>query len=401
MPTRSPWQHPARLDAEVAIVGGGVTGLATAHAIEQLQPGTRVVVLEADRLAFGASGRNAGFLLLGTHADYASAVEAYGHARARAIWAFTHDAYRAVADLAGRADIGFRATGSVLAAGSLAEARRLRASRDVLARDGIASEWVEAAEPFGVSGFDGALFVPDGGVVDPVRLVHALGRESRAQVVTGWRCQHIEPEGGRVRLGSALGTVTADRVLVATNAWLPDLVPETRGAVRPVRAQMLMTAPCPPALSAPVYSHDGYFYVRQRADGRVLLGGARHLHRDAEVGLVDATTPELQADLEAYLAQHVPSLAGARVERRWSGPMGFSPDGLPRLGAVAGVPGAWWAGGFTGHGMGYGLRFGRLAARRLLGLSDPAADLFGALGESALAETRTEPTPAFHRPLTL
>ena len=139
---------------------------------------------------------------------------------------------------------------------------------------------------------------------------------------------------------------------------------------------MLATAPAPPCVPTPVYSHDGFFYVRQRADGRVLVGGARHLHEADEVGYADATTPALQADLEGYLRTHVPALGPVAVERRWSGTMGFSPDGLPALGAVPGVPEALFAVGFTGHGMGYGLRFGDLIARTLLGQVDPAADLF-------------------------
>ena len=189
----------------------------------------------------------------------------------------------------------------------------------------------------------------------------------------------IEGDGGRVRLAlEGGGEVVAGRAMLAVNAWLPRLVATLAEKVRPVRAQMLATAPLPVRLSVPVYSHAGYFYLRQRTDGRVLLGGARHLHRDAEVGYADATTDALQQSLGAYLAEHFPAFADAPVERRWSGTMGFSPDGLPRLGAVPGVPGAWWAAGFTGHGMGYALRFGELAARTLTGDSDPASDLFAA-----------------------
>ena len=66
------------------------------------------------------------------------------------------------------------------------------------------------------------------------------------------------------------------------------------------------------------------------------------------------------------------------VERRWSGIMGFSPDGLPVAGQLPGVPRAHFACGFTGHGMGYGLRFGYLVARLALGETDVAADLFAA-----------------------
>jgi len=116
MATASLWQRPPSLSSDVVIVGAGVIGAATAWALHLLAPGLRVTILEAERPAFGASGRNAGFLLLGTSSDYASAVDAYGRDRARRIWAFTHEAYDAAAAIGARHDVGFRPTGSVLAA---------------------------------------------------------------------------------------------------------------------------------------------------------------------------------------------------------------------------------------------------------------------------------------------
>ena len=378
MATASIWQRPLALEADVAIVGGGVTGAATAQALRELRPDARLVVVEAERLAHGASGRNAGFLLLGTHADYASAVATHGRARARRLWGFTADAFRRAAEIAERHRVGFHACGSVLAAATNAEAERLRQSHVLLAEDGVASHWVspDALGALGLADYHGALVVSEGGALDPVRWVRALIADSRAHVLEGWPVETVEPDGGRVRLGSGDSCVVAGRVLIAINAWTPALVAEA--PVRPVRAQMLATEPVPPILPRPVYSHEGYYYVRQRPDGRIVMGGARHLFRDQEVGLVDETTAPLQAALETALARHVPAAGGARIERRWSGPMGFSPDGLPRLAAVPGVPGAWWAGGFTGHGMGYAARFGMLAARRLLDLPDPDDDLFDA-----------------------
>jgi glycine/D-amino acid oxidase-like deaminating enzyme len=380
--TVSLWQRPSRVEADVAIVGGGVIGTATAWALRRLAPDLRVVILEAERLAHGASGRNAGFLLLGTASDYASAVDRYGRDAARRLWAFTAEAFRLAAEVGEAEDVGFAHTGSVLATSSDAESERLRRSHALLAEDGVQTAFLEGDEAdrqIGGTGFRSALVVPEGGALDPARLVRALARLSDAEVLATWRGTYVETDGDRVRLGAeGGGEAVADRVLIATNAYLPQLLPALADVVRPVRAQMLATAPAPPTLAAPVYSHEGYFYVRQRADGRVLLGGARHLHRDAEVGYADATTGALQASLAGYLAAHFPSLADVPVERRWSGTMGFSPDGLPVLGAVPDVPGAQFAAGFTGHGMGYALRFGVLAARALLGESDDALDLFHA-----------------------
>ena len=157
-----------------------------------------------------------------------------------------------------------------------------------------------------------------------------------------------------------------------SNAYSPRLVASLAAYVRPVRAQMLALSPVlPRRIAIPVYAHDGYVYLRQRPDGRIVLGGARHRHVEEEVGYEDATTEALQRDLDAFLRRHVPAAAGAAVEHRWSGTMGFSPDGLPVVTAVAGVPGAVAALGFTGHGMAYGLNVGRHLAAWAVTAADP------------------------------
>ena len=379
MATASVWQRPPDAHADVAVVGGGVIGAATAFWLGRLAPDLRVVLLEARRLAYGASGRNAGFLLLGTASDYASAVDAHGRDHARRIWRFTSESLRHVVEDVDDGTLGLERRGSVIAAGSESEADRLRRSRTLLAEDGVESRWLSAdgaEREAGVRAMHGALVVPEGGAVDPLRLVRRLAASSGADVWEGAAVSGLEAEGGRVRLDLGPGTLWADRVVLAVGPRLPELVPSLRAAVRPVRAQMLATAPMPRRLLRPVYSHEGYFYLRQRSDGRVLLGGARHLHRDAEVGHEDAVTDALQADLERYLHRHLEGTEPLAVERRWSGTMGFSDDGLPRLGAVPGLGGALYATGFTGHGMGYGVRFGRLVANRLLERPDEALDLF-------------------------
>ena len=373
--TTSPWQRPlGTVRCDVAIVGAGVIGAATAYALSHLAPSLRVVIVDAGRIAGGASGRNAGFLLLGTHADYASAADAYGRDVARRVWAFTSEALAEALALPGG---GAVRTGSALAAGSPGEAARLERSYVMLTQDGVKSLW-HSGSPAGTSGFVGTLVVPDGGTVDPVQFVRRLVSLSGAEAREDMRVERVEAAGDVVRLVLGDGIVEAPRVLVATNARADALVASLVGVVRPVRAQMLATVPVAPCLPVPVYSHDGYYYVRQASDGRILVGGARHLHAETEVGHGDETTPALQAHLEAYLARHVPAAAGAPVERRWAGTMGFTDSGLPVLADVPGVPGAVVAAGFTGHGMGYGMRFGRLAARRLLGIPDDAETLFGA-----------------------
>ena len=90
--------------------------------------------------------------------------------------------------------------------------------------------------------------------------------------------------------------------------------------------------------------------------------------REVEVGYEDRTTPEVQGGLEGFLARYFPEAAGARITHRWSGTMGFSADGIPLVGALPDMPNVYFAVGFTGHGLGYGLATAeRLAAHMLLG----------------------------------
>ena len=375
--TYSPWQQALAPPAcNVAIIGGGLIGCATAWALHQIDPTLRLTIVEAEHLAFGASGRNAGFLLLGTHTDYAAAVEACGRERARRLWQFTAENARLLDELPGET-FDLRRSGSLSAAGSPREATRLFRAAELLARDGVEAEYLDADaanDQMRSRGFLGALAVKESGTLHPAKLVRLLAQLSGATVLEGWRVNQLLATSQGVRLVSDQNTLEATQVIVTINAFLPQLV--TSEAVRPVRAQMLATAPVAPFLDRPVYSHDGYYYLRQQRDGRLFVGGARHLHREEEVGYEDRTTDILQKDLLGYLQTHFPAAGAPVVERRWSGTMGFSDDGLPIVDTVPGVPGARWAAGFTGHGLSFGARFGQLLARLTLGLDDDAADLF-------------------------
>jgi len=145
-----------------------------------------------------------------------------------------------------------------------------------------------------------------------------------------------------------------------------------------------------------VYSHNGEFYVRQLENGVVLAGGGRHHHREAEATDADATTPAVQATIERYLHRHFPWTQSLPVRRRWSGTMGFSPDGRPVVGPVPELPGGFFATGCSGHGMGYGFRLGRLLADLVGGATRPDGyDLFAA-SRFDDAPSRTD-APASHR----
>lgn len=384
--TVSIWQqarHEQEAVYDVIVVGGGIIGCSTAYWLSRRQPSLRVALLEARTLGAGASGRNAGFVLQGTHTDYRSGMDRYGERTARRLWNFTRENRDLLAkELRGTA-FDWRSDGSLTAAGSAAEEERLRAGLPHLRTAGVPAIYLdpdEANARVRASGFHGGLFVTSGAVVDPLRLVRHIAAKSEADVHTLHPVEGIAWRDSGVRLDTPKQRFRADRVVLAMGPSLPELVPSTSAFVRPVRAQMLATAPAEAHdIPVPVYSHGGGFYVRQLDDGRVLAGGGRHPHRDAEETSTDATTPAVQATIERYLHTYFPWTQSLPIAQRWSGTMGFSPDERPVVGRVPDHPNGLFATGFTGHGIGYGFRMGRLLADLAGGGQPPKAlDLFAA-----------------------
>ncbi|HKL87991.1 MAG TPA: FAD-binding oxidoreductase [Salinibacter sp.] len=394
--TVSHWQQTDRERTpayDVAIVGGGIVGCSTAYWLGRRAPSLRVALVEARTLGAGASGRNAGFMLQGTAADYLTDVRRYGERTARRLWHFTRANRDLIADELRGSAFGWASEGSLTVAGDADEDERLKESVSRLRAAGAPVVYLDPDKTntrLGSTGFYGGLYVTTGGVLNPLQLVQHLADKSGAEVHPHHPVEHIRWDPDGATLDTPHLQFRARRVVLAVGAALPTLVPSLSRYVRPVRAQMLATEPAAsPSIPIPAYSHEGGFYVRQLDDGTVLAGGGRHQHKAAEETEVDTTTPAVQATIERYLHTYYPWTQSLSVRKRWSGTMAFSPDGRPVVGAVPDHPESVFATGFTGHGMGYGFRMGRLLAERIRGTRRPDGyDLFAA---SRFDDARTEP----------
>jgi len=330
--------------ADIVVVGGGITGVSLLRRLGAR--GVKAALAERRQLAFGASGRNAGFLLEGTAANYADAVAAHGREVAREVWDFTGENHRRLAEaLAGRA--GYHRGGSRTRAASPAEELRLEESAELMEEDG----WpVELA--------DASLLNPRDGELFPAEAVGALA----ADCLPGSIFEQVEI-ADLAREG--LLPIEADEVILATNAFTGRLL---RGIpIRPVRAQMLATAPfATRVVDRPTYADHGYQYWRQLPSGEVLVGGYRDRAPEREVGFGLATTPLVQRHLD----QHLRGLGvTAPVTHRWAGTMGFTPDALPLVGRLR--PGLAICAGYTGHGMAFAHLCARVLVDHLLGGPPP------------------------------
>ncbi|MCB0215113.1 MAG: FAD-binding oxidoreductase [Chloroflexi bacterium] len=368
-------------EADLVVIGGGIVGCSLALGLAEA--GLRPLLLERRWIADGASGRNGGLLLPGTSEPFGDLARRWGEAAAAELWRASEDgARRLVARIesleAAGLDCGWRAEGGLHAALSPEEAADLRADAAGLSALGLSARWLDRTELAGWSDLrlppdiEGALLLPGGGCLHSGRLVTALAAaavRAGAQIVEGANVERID-DGATLHLQTSAGSLSAGAVLVAGNAWTPQLLPELAPALKPIRGQMLATTPRAPRRIRGGWSlNRGYEYLQQRPDGRVLVGGMRWTAPDREEGLTDALPePGIQGRLEAWLAASWPDLAARAepamptIEARWAGIMAWTPDRLPLIGAVPGRPGIWLACGFSGHG----LPFAPLAAEILL-----------------------------------
>jgi len=347
--------------ADVVIVGAGIAGVATAYFLAKA--GARPIVLEARGVAEAASGRNAGFLLAGVAENLVAASRRYGATAAKRIWQVTIRTRSIVRTLVAEnaIDCELRFNGSDQIAGDDEEWREIEESAQLLRAQGV---------PMTTNASERCATYADDGELHPVKWVRGL---AAAAVRLGARI-HEDTPVSHVRDGVAAtagGSVTAGAIVLCTNAYTRHL---TESRVRPVRGQMLATEPTAPVIARPAYANRGYQYWRQRADGRVLVGGWRDTAVDEEVGEEERTTPRIQDQLDAFLAARG---IRTRVTHRWAGTMGFSHDALPYVGETS--PRLFVCGGFTGHGMAFGPASAEMIATLVRGKAHDDADLFDPL----------------------
>lgn len=353
-----------RLEGEVAadlcVIGLGGSGLAAIA--EALDRGLTVVGLDAGPVAGRATGRNGGFLLAGTALFHHDAVRRYGRERALA-W------YRATLvelDRIAAADAGVRRVGSLRLAVDAQEEADVARQLEAMHADGLAAEAWEGPEGVG-------LVVPEDAATNPLTRCRAMADRvvtAGAQLFAHSPARTVSGQ----RVTTTAGTVRCTRVVVAVDGALGAVLPELAGRVRPVRLQMLGTAPTTEVeLTRPVYARYGLDYWSQTPDGRIALGGGRDHGADEEEGAPALPSEVVQSHLDDLLRARLG--VTAPVTHRWAARVGFTNSGLPVCEQVR--PGVWAVGGYSGTGNVIGAMMARIAVELAhRGSSDLADELF-------------------------
>jgi gamma-glutamylputrescine oxidase len=358
-------------DVDFLIVGAGLIG--TTAAFFAAQAGREVTITDSGDLALGASSRNAGFMITGLDTYYHHAIERYGHDNVRELWALSKTTHGHWRHFIQNGDVQVDWCGSTILAETQAEAQDLEKAAELMNADGIPVEFVNG-DPFG-RGYFAAIRQPQDAAIQPYQLVQAIFQQSGANLITNNEAYGIETNpDDTVTVYTRKFRFRAHHVLLCTNAYSPRFHPYFIGKVIPNRAQVLMTAPTgmPPLLNTCGYSDYGFMYYRDTFDGRLLIGGGRKQNKAEEHDTTDdRTTHGVQNVLEQYLKDYFPEVAHLPVERRWSGIMGFSVDGIPLVGRLPGHPRVGFAVGFTGHGLAMGAGSAERAVDLLLHDKNP------------------------------
>jgi glycine/D-amino acid oxidase-like deaminating enzyme len=251
----------------------------------------------------------------------------------------------------------YAARGSLRLTRTEEEAEDHRASLPLMKQDGFAAEEIRPAEamPNGPHDrFVAAFRTEEDGEFDPVRFILGVAKAAEDR---GARLHSGSPLASAWWTGSAwearvnAGLARARTLVIATNAYAPQLCPVLVPLIAPRRGQMLATEPLERRIAeCPTYAQWGYQYWRQLDDRRLLIGGWRDLDLDGEVGYEDQPNDKIQAGIEQGLHELVPE--GAKIAARWAGTMGFARDGRPLIGWLDAEHHLAIAAGFTGHGLG-------------------------------------------------
>ena len=363
-PEREPLDGDIKVD--VAIVGGGYTGLSTAlHAAEK---GLSVAVVEAHRVGFGASGRNGGQVGTGWNQWQDWLEKRVSRDEANALWSLTVEAKALTRELAEKhaPDAAYK-PGVLHGVWSDGEAKEWKAYADWLHKTfDYETEFLDAEafqEVCPSKGYRGGVLDWDAGHIHPLRYAIGLAKGAEAAGAKIYE----RTEATKIQTGcleTNRGTISADQIVLAGNGYMPDLMPEVSAKVMPINSFIAATEPlgdrAAQVLTKDIAVADDRFvvnYFRLSEDKRLLFRGRESYTLGFPTDILTA--------LRARMEELFPQIEGVGIDYHWGGTLGITMTRLPFVSQVK--PGVIAAAGFSGHGVAITGLTGKVIAEAIAG----------------------------------
>lgn len=361
-----------RLDRDIkadwVVVGAGVTGLAAARRLAELMPQARVVLLESYRVGYGASARNAGFIIDTPHLTEEQG-DAENRCHARLVRAGARALEGRVRD--SKIDCDWSPVGHLTAVVSPRRAARLEATKRML--DAVEEDWEwfdrEAiARKTGTRHYHGAVFTPRSVLLNPAAMCRGLGETLPRNVALYEESPVVEVRSGSpVRVRCAQGGVEAKNVLLATNAFITELN-YLRGQVFPMVGCASLSRPLTEDEQAsiggePEWGVTGTTTMRRTRTNRMLIRHGTFYRGDFR--LTDAARRRLRALHRESLGRRFPQLKNVTLEHTWAGVFCMTKNWASHFGRIE--PGVFVALGYCGVGLARGTASGTLLAEYAAG----------------------------------
>lgn len=361
------------IDADVCVVGGGYTGLAAA--LHLAQRGYDVVVLEAHRAGWGASGRNGGHVGVGQRRGATELVKMFGLARARELWGLGRDAAELVKSLVREHAIDCNLSPrQMVAAAKPSHMEEMAAEIELLngqfgyADIGMLSR-TELEEQLASPVFHGGCLDTGASHLHPLN--YCLGLAAAAEKAGAKIFEQSEvvtmDAADPATLSTKKGTVTARFVVLGCNGYLGALEPRLAGRIMPINNFVVATEPLGDLAAGLIRNgacvHDTRFvvnYFRLSADNRLIFGGGENYSR--------RFPSDIAAFVRPYLLRIFPQLEPAAIEYAWGGTLAITLNRLPCIGRLP--PNVFYAQGYSGHGVPMATLAGQLIAEALAGSAE-------------------------------
>ena len=368
--------------ADVVIIGGGYVGLWTAMELKQRDPAIDVIILEQDICGSGASGRNGGYVL-SWWTKAPSLRNLWGDEVARDLLLKSETAIDDLGSFCKQENIDAEIikSGWVWGGVSKTHAGNWSSAVETCRQLGVGDfqelDREVAAQLSGTDTFISAMLDKTAAMLHPGKLVRGMREAALRRGIAIYEHSGVKrfTRQKPVRLDTLGGTVTADTVVLATNAWAA-AIPELSRSIVVVSSDMIASRPVPDRLKKLNWlnragvndSQQMVNYVRTTADGRLLAGkGGLASAYGGRIGGKLFYSPKRAKIVQQNFEELYPGFAGIEIECTWSGPVDRSSDGLPMLGSLPGHEQILYGIGWSGNGLGPSRIGGRVLASLVLG----------------------------------